>query len=109
MTLAGGNLFANVPAHLTQEQIVELLTTPNVVIERVVSTGQASPPGFWYDQQWAEWVILLAGSARLLFASEDKPRDLKPGDYIHIPPHARHRVESTDTAQPTIWLAVHYR
>ena len=34
--------------------------------------------------------------------------ELKPGDYVHIPAHARHRVAWTDAAQPTVWLAVHY-
>jgi cupin 2 domain-containing protein len=106
--MTGGNLFADIPAHLPQEQIVELLTAPDIVIKRIVSTGQKSPPGFWYDQEWAEWVIVLAGSARLLFASEETPREMKAGDYIHIPAHVRHRVEWTDDTQPTTWLAVHY-
>jgi len=109
MSLAEGNLFADVSAHRAQEQVTELLTAPSVVIERIVSTGHSSAPDFWYDQEWAEWVILLAGSARLLFADEEAARELKPGDYIHIRPHARHRVEATDAAQPTVWLAVHYR
>lgn len=106
--MAGGNLFADIPTRLGQEQIVDLLSAPNIVIKRIVSTGQNSPPGFWYDQEWAEWVILLAGSARLSFA-EAPPREMKAGDYIHIPAHARHRVEWTDDTQPTTWLAVHYR
>jgi cupin 2 domain-containing protein len=32
-----------------------------------------------------------------------------PGDHVHIPAHRRHRVEWTDPAQPTVWLAVHHR
>ena len=77
-------------------------------IERIVSTGQASPPGFWYDQDRPEWVIVLAGSAAVLFESETTPRTLKRGDYLHIPAHARHRVEWTDKNEPTIWIAVHH-
>ena len=107
--ITAGNLFANVPPVLTEEQISQLLTAPNVRIERIVSRGQASPPGFWYDQEQAEWVLLLAGSAGVLFEGESAPRTLKPGDHLDIPAHTRHRVAWTDAAGPTIWLAVHYR
>ena len=86
-----------------------LAERPGVRIERIVSTGQASPPGFWYDQDWGEWVVLLSGAARLRFADEDEPRHLGPGDWVDIPAHCRHRVEWTDPDQPTVWLAVHYR
>lgn len=107
--LTAGNLFANVPPALAEEQISELLAAPNVRIERIVSRGQASPPGFWYDQDRAEWVLLLAGSAGVQFEGEAEPRALKPGDHLDIPAHARHRVAWTDADGPTIWLAVHYR
>ena len=80
-----------------------------VRIERIVSTGQASPPGFWYDQDWGEWVVLLSGAARLRLAEEAEARRLAPGDWVDIPAHCRHRVEWTDPDQPTVWLAVHYR
>ena len=105
----GGNLFARVPRGSADEDIAALLTTPNVRIERIVSTGQASPPGFWWDQEWAEWVVLLTGGAGLHFEGETEVRELKPGDYLHIPAHARHRVEWTDPSEPTVWLAVHIR
>ena len=58
-----GNVFADVADRLDDEQVVELLSTAGLRIERIVSTGHASPPGFWYDQDRAEWVVLLAGSA----------------------------------------------
>jgi cupin 2 domain-containing protein len=79
-----------------------------VRIERIVSTGQASPPGFWYDQPWTEWVLLLAGAAGLLFEGAPAPGQLKAGDYLLIPAGQRHWVEWTDATQPTVWLAVHY-
>ena len=104
-----GNLFASLPAGREGEQTTELVANANLRIERIVSTGQASPPGFWYDQDWAEWVLLLAGSAGLLFEDEAEPRVLQPGDYLLIPAHRRHRVAWTDTEHPTVWLAVHYR
>lgn len=78
-------------------------------IERIVSTGQASPPGFWYDQEEHEWVLLLAGRAGLRFEDEDEERELVPGDPVLIPAHARHRVEWTADDEPTIWLAIFYR
>jgi cupin 2 domain-containing protein len=103
------NLFANVPSSLPDEEVIELLSAENVRIERVVSMGQANPPGRWHDQDWAEWVVVLTGSARLLFEGEREPRLMKPGDFVNIPPHVRHRVEWTDLTVPTAWLAVHYR
>jgi cupin 2 domain-containing protein len=76
-------------------------------VERIVSRGHASPPDFWYDQPEDEWVLLLTGAARLRFEG-DEPVELKPGQHIHIPAHARHRVEWTDPDQATVWLAIHY-
>ena len=86
-----------------------LLTRPGLRVERIVSLGQASPPGFWYDQAEGEWVLLLAGAARLRFADEPEARLLGPGDWLDIAPHRRHRVDWTDPASPTVWLAVFYR
>ena len=100
------NLFADLPAGADAEQFVELLSRPGLRIERIVSNGQASPPGFWYDQPQAEWVLVLQGEARLAFEDEAEPRRLQAGDYVDIAAHRRHRVEST--ARPTVWLAVHY-
>jgi cupin 2 domain-containing protein len=103
-----GNLFADLPRALAQEEITELLAAPNVTIERIVSHGQSSPSGFWYDQARPEWVILVAGAAGLRFEGEAKIRTLRSGDYLHIPAHVRHRIEWTDEKAPTIWVAVHY-
>jgi cupin 2 domain-containing protein len=103
------NLFSQLPDDLSDEQVIELVAAPNVRIERIVSHGHASPPGFWYDQGWAEWVVVLSGSADLQFADEAAPRRLNPGDHLHIPAHARHRVAWTEARRTTVWLAVHYR
>ncbi len=105
--IRAGNLFVPLPARGEQEAVSLLAETAGARIERIVSTGQASPPGFWYDQAGTEWVILLSGSAAVRFESEAEPRLLAPGDWLEIPPHARHRVESTDAERPTVWLAVH--
>ncbi|MCJ2091591.1 cupin domain-containing protein [Methylobacterium sp. J-072] len=85
--------------------VTVLYAAPGLRIERIVSTGQASPPGFYDDQPQAEWVAVLAGSAELRFADEPTGRLLTAGDTVLIEPHRRHRVERTDS--PTIWLAIH--
>ena len=103
-----GNLFANIPTDLQAEQIIELLTLKGLKIVRIVSRGQASPPGFWYDPDDDEWVILLTGSAGLRFEQEVAAKTLRVGDYVHIPAHTRHRVEWTDASHATIWLAIHH-
>jgi len=104
-----GNLFAGPSRKAAAEAVETLVSSPAVRIERIVSTGQASPPGFWYDQDWSEWVMVLSASAGLRFAGEAEPRRLGPGDHVTIPAHARHRVEWTDPGRPTVWVAVHVR
>ena len=102
------NLYSGIAAKHQDEQFLDLVTIPSTRIERIVSTGQATPPGEWLDQERAEWVILLQGAAGLRFEGEVDTRTLKPGDYLTIPAHARHRVEWTAPDEPTVWLAVHY-
>lgn len=109
MTITAGNIFESVTRDAPAEQLTALLTTTNLRLERIVSHAHASPEGFWYDQEWAEWVIVLKGSAGLHFEGESAPRLLKAGDYVDIPAHARHRVAWTDAKEPTVWLALHYR
>ncbi len=53
-------------------------------------------------------MVVLSGAAGLLVAGEDGPRTLRAGDHVHLPAHRRHRVEWTDAAEPTVWLAVHF-
>jgi cupin 2 domain-containing protein len=104
--MPAGNLLRGLPDAQASEVIETLLATPDVRIERIVSLGQASPRGFWYDQDQAEWVLLLTGAARLRFADEPDARSLAPGDWVEIAPHRRHRVEWTDPIEPTVWLAM---
>ena len=103
------NVLRDMPDARSAEVTEPLAGRPGLRIERIVSTGQASPPGFWYDQDETEWVLLLAGAARLRFEDEADARHLGPGDWVEIAPHRRHRVDWTDPAQPTVWLAVFYR
>jgi cupin 2 domain-containing protein len=101
------NLFADLPTVLPAEIVQTLAAAPGVRIERIVSHGHASPPGYWYDQEEAEWVVVLKGAARLRF--EDRTVEMRPGDFVNIPAHQRHRVEWTTPDGPTVWLAVFYR
>jgi cupin 2 domain-containing protein len=100
------NLFLDIPLNLPNELVQTLLATPHVRLERIVSLGHASPPDFWYDQDQHEWVLVVQGAARLQF--EEETLALKPGDFVSIPAHRRHRVEWTSPDGPTIWLAVFY-
>ena len=102
------NLFQGLHDRTEHESLVDLLKRPGVRIERIVSTGQASPPGFWYDQAHGEWVAVLAGEARLRFEDEPAARTLRAGDFVDIAENRRHRVEWTRPGEPTVWLAVHY-
>ncbi len=104
------NVFTDLPARLPDELTNTLLEAADVRIERIVSHGHASPPGFWYDQEEHEWVTVLAGAARVEFA-EGEPRtmELGPGDTLQLDAHRRHRVAWTSPDEATIWLAVFYR
>lgn len=101
------NIFGDIPATLQTELFQTLALAESIKIERIVSDGQATPLGEWYDQTWDEWVILLSGSASLRFEGEIEELKLLPGDYLMIPNGRRHRVELTAPDQKSIWLAVH--
>jgi len=100
------NLFADLPNDLAKELIEVLVENKHVRVERIVSTGQASPEGFWYDQSEHEWVIVLKGEAKLLVDGDGEPHHMQQGDHISIPAHRKHRVEWTTPDEPTVWLAV---
>lgn len=102
------NLFSNIPKKTKHEILEILMEKPNISLERIISQGQATPPGKWLEQKTNEWVILLTGAAKLLFEGETKSRLLQPGDYVYIPTLKRHRVEWTSPKHKTIWLALHF-
>jgi cupin 2 domain-containing protein len=103
------NLFTDIPENLRDELVETILQTSSFRIERIVSRGQRSPDGFWYDQDEHEWIILLKGGAVLRFEDQSENIIMTPGNYINIEKHRRHRVEWTDPEQETIWLAIHYQ
>lgn len=104
-----GNLFSDIPAQLSQEWNQAVVKGDHAIVERIVSQGQCSAEGFWYDQEWDEWVAVLQGAADLEFEEEQKIVRLNQGDHLLIPAHVRHRVAWTSKDQQTIWLAVHFK
>jgi cupin 2 domain-containing protein len=104
-----GKLFDDIPADIPEEWLTTVLQTSGFRIERIVSQGQSSPPGFWYDQDENEWVIILEGSAAVQFEGDSESVELRRGSYLNIPAHTRHRVAWTDPSEKTVWLAIHYK
>ena len=99
------NLY-NLPDPLPDaEEFTDLIPDRGVKIERIVSHGQTSPTGEWYDQDRDEWVLLIQGEAVLEYETGEKLR-LDAGDHVLIPAHCRHRVDYTSLTPPCIWLAV---
>ena len=106
--ILSSNLFTDLRGRLPDELVTTLRETADVRIERIVSHGHTSPKDFWYDQEQHEWVLVLRGAARLRVKDEEQPIEMKPGDFVNIPAHTKHRVEWTALEEPTVWLAVHY-
>ena len=99
------NIF-DLPDHLPDDEIITTLINSNEVkIERIVSTGQTTPEGQWYDQNEDEWVVLVQGEAVLEYEGGEKLH-LSAGDHVLLPAHCRHRVAYTSHHPPCIWIAV---
>lgn len=109
MVVNAGSLLRGLPSPPRAEEVVEtLVERPAFRIERIVSTGQATPDGQWYDQETDEWVLVVKGRARLRIEGEAQDRDLGEGDFVLLPAHCRHSVTWTEPARPTVWLAIHF-
>jgi cupin 2 domain-containing protein len=105
-----GSLRDGLPDEPLNDELVDfLMESSDLRLERIVSTGQASPEGEWYDQRWDEFVVLISGAARLRIEGEDEDRALEAGDWVLLPAHCRHRVTWTQSRPPTVWLAIHYQ
>lgn len=85
----------------TGEITTILLEREDVLIKRIVSTGQTTD---WYNQTEDEFVMLLEGKAKLEF--EERELTLSPGDTVLIKAHDKHRVSYTSSQPPCIWLCV---
>lgn len=105
--LTGDNIYQDIPEQLPTEIFTLLLENKNIRIERIVSHGQRTPVGEWYDQMQNEWVIVLQGQAVIEYENT-QTHDLNAGDYLFIPAHTRHRVSWTSGTENTVWLAIHW-
>ncbi|MBD2078508.1 cupin domain-containing protein [Leptolyngbya sp. FACHB-17] len=101
-----GNIFEIGERSLDRELFEPLIETDQLLIERIISTGQTTPEGEWYNQPRDEWVLLLQGEAQLMY-EDGSEIDLKAGNYLLIPAHQKHRVSYTSNNPACIWLAIH--
>jgi cupin 2 domain-containing protein len=104
--VAAHNILSPLPDASAAEIFTTLLDRPGIRIERIVSAGQTTPDDTPYDQPHDEWILLLAGAARLWLESTGETM-LMPGDALLIPAQLKHRVTWTQAEPPTVWLAVH--
>ena len=102
------NVIETAAASRDAERVDLLATGATFRLERIVSLGQTTPSGEWYDQERAEWVMLASGRARLAFEGMERELALSPGDSLLIEAHRRHRVTWTDPSVPTVWIALHF-
>ena len=100
--------YLNIPEELPNELFEHIICNSSFKLERIISKGHSTTEGQWFNQTKDEWVILLKGSAGIAIEGEEGTVVLKPGDYMHLPAHLKHRVEWTDPATATVWLALHY-
>ena len=99
------NIFDPRPDGEVGEQVSPLIQSDDFRLEGIVSHGQPTEEGFWYDQSRPEWVLLTQGKATLRFEGEGIV-ELKSGDFLLIPAHAKHRVYwCSENAR---WLALHF-
>lgn len=103
------NIFAHIPAQISEEIIENLVNNDIIRIERIISKGHITPYEQWYDQSHYEWILLLQGQALLGYKEPDQAIKLVQGDYLLIPAHQKHRVEWTTPDELTIWLAIHWK
>ncbi len=102
------NISADIPGNTSKEVFEDIVSADGVRIERIISNGHSSPDSGWYDQDENEWVMVIKGSARLVFEGDQEVL-LCEGDYLNIPRHTKHKVAWTDPDNITVWLAVFYR
>lgn len=108
MTIDVANLFDAIPKDKGKEVFSSIVTSEHVKIERIVSNGHASPTSGWYDQEENEWVVVLAGEAKLLF-DDNSEVHLVAGSHVNIPSHTKHKVTWTLPRTETVWLAIYYK
>ena len=88
-------------APATGERIDRLIAAGHVVVEQIRSGALEAPAD--YEQEQDEWVVLLAGRARLVIDGE--PVELTSGEWLFLPAGLPHRLVETEPG--TNWLAVY--
>lgn len=99
---------AEIPLLLDNEVFEVIFKKENVLIERIISSGQATPEGIWLEEDKDEWVLLLQGNSGIKF-DNGKILEMEKGDYILIPANTKHKVIYTSTDPHCIWLAIHIK
>ncbi|WP_150467014.1 cupin domain-containing protein [Francisella sp. SYW-9] len=99
------NIFSISNDFCDDEIFINLLNHKDVQIEKIISYGQVTDIDKPYIQNHDEWVLILKGGAKLVL--ENKEYNLGEGEYLLIPRNTKHWV--TYTANPTIWLAIHFK
>ena len=97
------NLYDFSDKQIGKEYIETLFEKQNIRIEKILSDGEISPEGFWYDQFEDEIVFLLKGSAVIEYQNGTSI-ELKEGDYLELPARKKHRVAKT--SKNCVWLTV---
>jgi len=102
------NPYADISEFVPEEVIEVLLKTENFRLERIVSDGQATPPGEWYGQDTHEWVL----------PPEGERGSPVSGNSVDMGNTLRRCLAYTGASAPpgrvaesgikTIWLALHY-
>jgi cupin 2 domain-containing protein len=104
MSIESKNIFKQISCAAGAEEFLTLLERNGVKIQRIVSHASSTPENEWYNQAYTEWVLVVRGHAVLALEGGER-LELNEGDYLTIPPHARHRVDKI--GPETIWLVVH--
>lgn len=102
------NIFQALPKNLSEEVFEDIINKPDLKLERIISKGQVTPEGQWYNQDQNEWVLLLKGYAELEIEGQSEAVILQAGDYLLLPAHCKHRVSYTSETEETIWLALFF-
>ncbi|MED7818545.1 MULTISPECIES: cupin domain-containing protein [unclassified Francisella] len=102
---AKDNIYSVFPKFSDDEVFLDLLKYDNVHVEKIISYGQVTDLNKPYIQNYDEWVLVLKGKAKLRL--DTREYILEEGEHLLIPKDTKHWV--TYTANPTIWLAIHFR
>ena len=104
--MISGNFFLDNQISQDEPEKFSEIFNGKIRIEKILSSGHTTEEGKWYDQAEDEWVVLLSGIAILEF-EDNSILEMKPGDYIFIPAHKKHRVTFTSKEPSCLWLAIH--